>query len=149
MVILMNGKKVRHPFLMKDDKIGPCKCDNFVLVCVHGLSSDTNISGSAGDSAEETIELPPRDRLEDLPDWFQEFTENAVGTGSTSCGDRKDPSEPPCPEPLPSNTSEGKNHLFTTPSPASRLRGLQADEHYKSSLQTHFPEPHTPRDQVG
>ena len=72
-----------------------CNCDNFVPVVVPGLSSDTNISGSACDSAANTQMLAPsdrdarpasRNRLQDLPEWYKEFTDNLVDTRSTFTG---------------------------------------------------------------
>ena len=36
-----------------------CKCDNFMLIVFPGLSSDTDISSSAGDSDENTKEIAP------------------------------------------------------------------------------------------
>ena len=50
----MSGKKAKHQILVDKATITPYKCDNFVAIVVPGLSSDTNISGSAGDAAENT-----------------------------------------------------------------------------------------------
>ena len=49
-------KEVQIPNLVAHGKILHCKCDNIVLVVVPGLSSETNICGSAADSAEDTKE---------------------------------------------------------------------------------------------
>ena len=58
--------------------------NNFVPLVTLGLSSDTDISGSAGDSAGNTKEVAPsdrdatvasRDRLQDLTDWFEEIAD--------------------------------------------------------------------------
>ena len=65
----------------------PCKCDNFVPIVVPGLSSEADLTSSAEDSAETTKESTlddqettkaSRHRLQDLPEWLQEFTENLV-----------------------------------------------------------------------
>ena len=50
----MSGKKAKHQILVNKATIIPYKCDNFVAIVVPGLSSDTNISGLAGDAAENT-----------------------------------------------------------------------------------------------
>ena len=58
-----SGKKVKNQFLMNDDKHILCNCDYFVPAVVPGLSSDTDISGLAGDSAEDAKELSPSGRV--------------------------------------------------------------------------------------
>ena len=123
MAIHTSGKNVKTPNLIKNGKIAPCECDNLVPIAVTGSSSDTDIYGSASDSAEHTKESAPSDRdapqassdrLQDLPEWLEKLTEVLVDTKSTSSGsDRKDPPEPPRPERQHPNRSKGKHNLFT------------------------------------
>ena len=89
-----------------------CLCANDEATTVSRLpttSSDTDISGSAGDSAENTKMLALSDR------GAKQASRNRLrDTRSTSSGsDRKDPPEPPGPDPLLSNKSSWKHNLFT------------------------------------
>ena len=55
-----------------------------------------------------------RDRLQDLPEWLEEVTENLVEPRSTSSGcDSRDPQEPPRADTLPARAPMGKHSLFT------------------------------------
>ena len=111
------------------------------LRACRGLLSDTDISGSADDSVENTEELPPdgqdtlrasRSRFQDLPEWLEELTEHVVEPRSTSSGsDSKDPPESPRPDRLPSDKPKGKRTNIAS-----------------AALQTQFKKPHTSRDQV-
>ena len=66
--------------------MAPWICDNFVSV-VPGVSIEAHLPNSAVESSENTEELTPddqettqvsRDRLQDVPEWSKEFTENLV-----------------------------------------------------------------------
>ena len=116
-----SGKKVKHIF--HNSNIVPCKCNNFVLIVAPGQSSEAHLVSSADDPAESTKKktrdeqettLASRNRLHDLPEWLEEFTDNMMHTRSTSSGSNiRDPTEPPSPHPLPAKGSKGKHNLFT------------------------------------
>ena len=116
-------KEGQTPNPFKNDKIDLCKCHNFVPILVPVLSSKAHLTNSEEDSLKSTKELIPdeqetatssRDRLQDLPERSQEFTETLVEPRSTSSGcDNKDPPGPSRPESLPSQVLSGKYILFT------------------------------------
>ena len=54
MGIFLSEKERQTPHLMQHGKVISCKCDKFVPIVALSSSSDTNISRSAGDSAENT-----------------------------------------------------------------------------------------------
>ena len=117
---------------------------------VPGLSSEADSAGTADDSGERHSrhshrvvdweeKRAPRYRLQDLPEWMEEFTMDLVDTKSTSsASDRADPPEPLRPDPLPSNRSSWEAQLLYTLSLGSTLRDLPADRDYKSSVQTPY-----------
>ena len=134
---------------------------NAIIQCpivVSGRSGEAHFTSSAEESAESMKELTPdepettltsRNRLQDLPEWFQEFTENLVEPKSTSPGsDSRDPPEPPRPGPLPAKASKGKTQFDYACSQGSTLSDMQAYESYESSLQTKFTKSRTPPNQV-
>ena len=108
---------------MKHCRTTLCKCDNFVPIVVLGLSSDTDISVSAGDSAGNTRESAPSDRdvtlassdrLQHLAEWLEEITEHLVDTRSTTSS-----------SPSSSNIKRETQRIYTL-SQGSKLRDLQA-----------------------
>ena len=117
----MSGKKGQNPKLFKNKKNVLCKCDNFVPIVVPGLSSEAHRTSSAEDSAENTKESTldhpettkaSRHRLQDLPEWLQEFTDNLLLPRSIPFGrDSKDPPEPPRLETLPSKALQEKHNV--------------------------------------
>ena len=109
-------------------------------VVVPGLSSDTNISGSASDSAANTQMFDPdakpasRNRLQDLPEWYKEFTDNLVDTRSTSSGSGG--THPPD----PTNQKGSTTHFHTFPgihlarfASVRKLQELHADAIQKAT----------------
>ena len=93
---------------------------------------------------EQETTLASRNRLQDLPEWLEEFTENLVESKSTSSGsDSRDPQEPPRSGPLPAQAPKGKHNLFTH---VPKDPNCEAYESYESSLQTKYTKSHIPRD---
>ena len=146
----------QRPNLIKNGKIVPSKCDNFVLVDVLVLSSDATVSGSADHSAKNTAKFTPGDqetkrasidRLQHLPEWLEKFTENLVEPRSTEMTAKIFQNHFARNRFVQEHLKGRQKILHKFPKILS-MRDVQAYENYKGSLQTHFTQPRTPRDQV-
>ena len=129
------------PKLINNDKIAPCKSDNFVPIVVPCLSTEAHLTSSPQDSAESTKELTPdeqettqasRNRLQDLPEWLEEFTEILVEPRSTSSG--SDSRDPPPARHSPSQSTRRKAQFVKDPKIVKYASVRRSQEHLADEI---------------
>ena len=97
-----------------------CDCDNFVSTVIPGRSEEVHPPTSAEKSAERNKELShetirtSRDRLQNFPQWLQEFTDNLLEPRSISSGsESREQPESPRPDPLAAKAPKEQHSVFT------------------------------------